>query len=563
MKTISICIKSLKIVARNKAYFVVLVICPILLILLSGLLLNSNNYENIGVGLINEGSNYNFDVESIKNLYYYNTLQDCLYDLTNSKVSVCMHVKDVEGKHKISIYSDNTRKKIEYYAKQFVLQKILDEQTLTFKETSLDITSQIILYTNSVDDAVNELKEVSVEMDAQEQVMLNYKDNLAKLRSDFNDAYVPLKESEQDIIRIRNDLSENNENLKNNISLFRERSSDIQVQIDVLKNYLSTRLSAAEYDYVLSSFQPIEENLYQIGDILDNLEEIQGSTEEIVVYLNSLELLISKLDSIKETLDKLDKDLDLSIKSLQESKVRINLFRSQLEESSNSMRGLSQQEKIEDVSIDFFNAFPITDNPAFLAFPLLITMIITFTSLVLSNMFILKQVNMESYFRDLISPTSDSVFLFSDYFVNLIFISIQSLVLFFVGYFWFDVSFSVIWIFALAIFLAASIFIFIGMSIAYLIHSEGFSMLITVFFLMLLLTLSDLLSPIFFASQFARFFINLNPFVILSDILNNLLILGSNFNDLTPKFSKLAIFLIFSIIFSYISKKICRRKFVE
>jgi hypothetical protein len=564
MKILDISIKNLKVVARNKAYFAVLFLCPILLILISGALLNSNDYDNIGIGIINEALDYEIDLSNVKNPYFYDSVNDCLYDLTNSKVSVCMHVREIEGRNKISIYLDNTKKAIQYYSQQFILQQVLDQQTDLFKQTSTDVSTQLTVYTNSIDDAILELEEVSLELDSQEQTLVNYKGDLAILREDFDEAYIPLKESEADIIRIRQDFTRVNQNLGGNISDFRQTREDILNQIQFIQIYLAPpTLSQSEYDYIMASLIPIEQDLQDLEYILDDLEEIQKSSQDIIDYLNILENLISKLDSIKETLDNLDNDLDESIVRIQNSKIRVDNFRVELESGSSSLKRLANDEGIDDFSIDFFNSFPVGEDPTFLVFPLLVSIIITFTSLVLSNMFILKQINMDSYFRDLISPTNDFTFMLSDYIVNLFFISIQAVVLFLLGNILFDVYFSSFGIFVFGIILTASIFIFIGMSIAYLIRAQSFSMLVTVFLLILILILSNLISPMVLASPLVNTIINLNPFVLLLGVLKGVLLLENGFSELKSSFLVLGVFLLVTIIFAYFSKKVCRRNFMR
>ena len=178
-----------------------------------------------------------------------------------------------------------------------------------------------------------------------------------------------------------------------------------------------------------------------------------------------------------------------------------------------------------------------------------------FTSLVLSNMFILKEVNQPSYLREVVSPAGDMNFLVADYLINLFFVAIQTAVLFLVGVQLFSLPVSEVSVFALAIFFAASIFIFTGMTIGYLVKHQSLSTLITIFLVMILMVLSDMLAPSVFSGDIVKFFIDINPFMILKKILEDSIVLGRGLRDVFLSFSRLFTFFIVSFVIAYIAKK--------
>jgi len=279
--------------------------------------------------------------------------------------------------------------------------------------------------------------------------------------------------------------------------------------------------------------------------------------------LGNLELIISNLDSIKQTIDQLDQDLENSIQKTQESKQKIDYFIDSLEKAQKEIEVFSGNISSGRASIGFKDTFPVKENPVFLVFPFVIAIIISFTSIILSNMFILKQVSRPSYLKDIIAPSKDINFLLADYLVNLFFISIQAGVLFLIGFYWFGISPDTIFIYVLAIFLTASIFIFIGMAFGYFIKSQNVSMLLTIFFLMVLLILSNLIAPILLAGQTIRFFIDSNPFAVISRILIDSLILNKPLPYIMAPLLRLFIFFIISILIAYISRKVSKKKVME
>ncbi len=160
MKIPTIFNKNLKIVSRNWNYFTILFICPILLILLAGLVLNSVDFSNIKVGIVDKSEMYDLNLEGIRDISHYDSLTDCLTRLTNSKVNVCIYINKTNERNHLDIYLDNSQKIIEYYSKQIILNTIFQEQSSMFEEFSGNIDSRLSLYSTSISNAKNELFEV-------------------------------------------------------------------------------------------------------------------------------------------------------------------------------------------------------------------------------------------------------------------------------------------------------------------------------------------------------------------------------------------------------------------
>lgn len=482
MKTYNIFKKNLKTVSRNWVYFVVLFICPLVLIFVAGLVLNSNDFQNMKIGVIDDDSGYDFNLENVRNVQTYSSLENCLYELTNSLTNICLYVRNAEEVHQIDIYIDNTKSIIEYYTKQFILQNVFKEQSEIFQKTSEEIDAKLTVYSTSIANAKVELTEVKKELEIQEKLLTDYRRNLTIIREDFNEVYIPLKNMQPEIKEIQANFHRNSQDLNNNISRFRNKKQDIESNINNLRNFLLTRLNPTDYNYSSLILDTVLADINETDRILTNIENSQPNSE-LMGVIDNLDTAITKMDSINQTLYQIDSDLELSIKQTQNSRTRIDYFIGKLNEATKDMDEFSKGMDSKKILLEFKNAFSISEDPVFNAFPLLITIIITFTSLVLSNIFILKQINRASYFREIIAPASDFSFLLADYLINLFFIFVQSMVLFLIGFLWFNIPLESIYVFIFSIFLTASIFIFIGIGIGYLIKSQSLSMLITIFFL--------------------------------------------------------------------------------
>ncbi len=280
----------------------------------------------------------------------------------------------------------------------------------------------------------------------------------------------------------------------------------------------------------------------------------------MIEIVNNLDKIILQLDEVKQTLDKLDSDLSVSIERTRNSKNKINLFINNLDNVNKELSNFQSDMDSRKFSFTISDAFQITDDPVLFAFPLLIALVITFTSIVLSNMFILKEVNQPSYDREILTPAWDIEFLISDYLVNLFFVGVQAAVLFLVGIYWVGISVNELWMFILAIFFVSSIFIFVGMSLAYLIKNQSLSMLITLFLVMVLIVLSDMIAPSILAGQVVKFFIDSNPFVVLQRILSDGIILNRALSNSYFAFVRMGILFIITFFIAYVCKKISKEK---
>ena len=321
-------------------------------------------------------------------------------------------------------------------------------------------------------------------------------------------------------------------------------------------------MNQGDYEHSASILGLILQDLNDVDSVLSNIEDLQN-VQDLLDALTLLESIIPKLDSINQALIETESDLGLAIEKTQESRIKVANYIIQLDSITQDLEVFGERLDTKTVSLNFKQNEVLSDNPVLFAFPMLVAIIITFTSLILSNLFVLRQVTNPSYFRELISPTKDICFLFADYLINLFFILIQSAVLFLVGIYWIGIPFDTLFAFALTIFIASSLFIFIGMSIGYLIKSQNLSMLLTIFLVMLFFITSELLIPAPLISPFIRFFLELNPFVLLSNILKNIFVLNNPLSVNTLRLIVLGIFLFFSGILVYVSRKINKVRMKE
>ncbi len=558
MKFFTILHKNLRSVSRNWNYFAVLIVCPILLILVAGAMLNSVDYNNLRVGIVNQDPSNNLTFASLRHLSTYPALEPCLYDLTNAYVSICIVLNQSEGTHFFSVYVDNTNPKITVYAHQFILEKAFQQQTSYIERISEDVRSKLVLFSMSLNDSRKELNNAYAQLDSQEQDLIQYQKNITSIRQEFNRSYVPIKTAYLLLEQQSFLLDQSTASLHGNISLFRKEKAAIEGNISFLNDSLAKVLPPADYLPITLTLSSLTNQLDAIDNNLASIEQVTNLYNRSAL-LDPLNQTINELDMIRDLLDRSDRDISNLIVKTEESKTKILSFIAKVNEGQGEIETFSQQMDSKGMIVQFLNAFNLSSNPVFLAYPLLIAIIITFTSLVLSNMFILKQVNQPSYIRDLITPTNDFYFFLADYLINLFFVCLQAIALLALGMFWFHFnSLDQLFFISLSIFLSSSFFIFIGMSLGYLIRSQALSMLLSVFFVIFLFIFSDLLAPSAVVGDIMRSFIDLNPFIIITQLLIGSLHLNKSFGGLSSLFMKLFILYCVGFLIAYLAKKLNR-----
>ncbi|MBR9706525.1 ABC transporter permease [Candidatus Pacearchaeota archaeon] len=561
MAVLNVFKKNLKTVSRNWNYFVVLIVCPIALILIAGTLLSSSSASNLRVGVINEDPEYNFDFSEFKKIKNYHSLSSCINDLVEETTNICFHIQKDNGVRQIDIMIDNSKESIEVYMKKYILEKVSEEQAVFIEETAKDLDAKMTLFSTSIDTAKKELDQVYVELEEQEEMLSLYHTNVTNTIRTVEDI-----EAQLNYLKYQYDTAAQSSEailLKQEIESIKSRNEEILDRVAVISSIINNDTDST-YDNQLN--YQIDQINNEFVDINNDLETISGLSVQGAANKAEVELdnLINQMMSMKAALYKLESDLVTSISRTRAAKSRVKTFLTQLDEARSEMDEMSDKFGKGRVYVNFKNPFTFSTDPVLYTYPMLIAMIIAFTSIVLSNTFILRQVHRSSHLREIISPAKDISFLVADYVTNIFLASVQIVALFLIGLYWIKVPFPVSSLLVLlSIFLVTSIFIFIGMTLGYLIKTQSLSMLLSIFATLLIIVFSDILAPTFMTGPIIGFFVRLNPLVIIQNILFNTIVLGRQLNFFMASIDKLVVFFIFGFIITYIAKKVSKENVVN
>ena len=534
MKIFNIFQKNLKTISRNWSYFFVLVFFPLLLILSSGFVLNSLNVSNVGVMVVH--GNSSMDISAFPQFSKYPTapnLNYCLSQLKLSHTGACLQLNQDSSGQVLNVYYDGSDRLVEQYVRRIVLNEVSQAQNQIIKGTSESIKTNVQSYQDLFAKTRQKLVDTRSNLIAQRTDLEQKKAEVEQMRSQFMDIYTPLKQSEPAFNQQKNTIEQNQGQIDQSVVQLRQYTSNSFSTIQKLNN---SGLGPDQVTYV--------NELYQYTVAVNNFLNLYDATYgsgTLVTTLDNVSQLYSELDNIKSVLDQTVVGLNDAIVSINKTIVSIDTYLVELDKQSASLSSFSQQATGKNLNWNFISGLSASD-PVLLSFPLLVSIIIMFTSLILPNMITSKQTHENSYFREMVSPVSKFSFLVANYFINLFFILVQAGVLYFVGVSWVGIPPSSGVNFFVSILLAATVFIFVGMGISYRVRSRSLSSLVTIFTVMFSLILSSVVAPPILASGFVKFFMNMNPFVILLGILRNIFLAGGYSSYLKSSFLLLGVY---------------------
>jgi hypothetical protein len=555
MKIFNIFIKDIKTISRNWAYFAVLFAIPLALVLTSSVMLNSNNLENVRIGVVDNVDAQKLEL-GIGRTIYYNSLAQCIYEMSNSEVSVCVEASGGENLV-ANVYLDSTKRVVSFYVRQAILDKLFSQQSAQIRVNSNNIETKLAIYSNSIKSAKTELKNTERDLEEQEQLLVSYKNDLAIERQRFDEAYYQIKSNQARVGQVRATIVQNQNSIVNNMNYMRSQIGVIRNSLVEISNLVGSSNPAVQAD--------VNSALNAVNNIDNSLNSLPSSYpyQETIQVLDQVDLAINQLDEARSLLDRVDNDLTNSLEKVRATKDRVTAFRAQLDEAESEIFELKDINSDQGIGVSFIEAFPSSSDFVILAFPFVVSIVVTFTSLVLSNRFTVVQINHPSYLREIISPTRDVVFVISNYIINLFFVFIQAIVLLIVGMLYFNVSSAQVSPFLLTIFLTSSVFILVGISLAYLIKNESLSVLTTLFLVMFTFIFSDVLVPSILSGILVRLFINLNPFVMLNNILIGITILNKDSSQFISMFFKLGVMFVSTFLIAYLSKKASKENVIQ
>jgi ABC-type multidrug transport system permease subunit len=466
--------KNFKLIFRNWSSLLLIILAPLFLILLVGYSFSADTLHGIGIGITSTESmdltDFAENVSSFAEIQEYDKIRDCVVDMALEKNHICLEItgsftvrKGEIPTGEVKFYYDNTRKQTTL----LLLTEMKDYFGLTSEKISLISTQEIFDNLQNllifIEDRLDDIDDVKEQSQQIKSDLKERKVQLIDVRNKFTPRYQQVKSAQTQIQVYQNSLNQSSQSMFQAIESLKGPLNDIKsdnttsVALLLAISQLETSIDSLSYTTNLT--------IQQINNVTAQIDEVVGELDAINKLLN---------DEIERT-DKYIELIDDSVKKIEstatEARQKMEDF-SRLDPSFASRLVKPITQSFEPLVKDV--------KDVQLAFPMLLTVVIIFISMLFSNMIALLEIHNRAYIRNILAPVNDFIYTSGMALTSFIVISAQVAVLLVLAQTRFGVEivsriWSVVPIVAVLIF----VFIFIGMTVAYISKNMETSILLS------------------------------------------------------------------------------------
>ncbi|OIO64213.1 hypothetical protein AUJ68_06845 [Candidatus Woesearchaeota archaeon CG1_02_57_44] len=579
--------KNFRVMFRNWMTVSLLIIAPLILILLIGYAFSSEDVTGIKIGVITNGST---DLTQLaQNVSSYGELvpmndSECLAALERQDVHLCLEVSNLPTESNttdfptgsITYVYDNVRKRLSLSLIEGIKSFFGEQADEVSIETTESILNNIQNLLGFINDRKQDVLTIRNETLNIKQDLISRNQTLTEVRNDFLPAYFEIKDLQEQTHNISGTLEEQ---LNATSVVVSEARQSIASLREVSLNYSLLALSNVTLPIVNISDAFNASNLtdpinsspingsYTMGNNSENnpfttnitaptiassvtevptlgslLDGLGGHLAELDDLLNDtngkvsgtvaqMDDIISKLDLVKLLLDEdLAATQEYLIK-IDESVVRIDEVSAQMDQQLASLADLHPglgEKLIKPITSQYLVLLPGAKNIQ-LAFPQLAAMILMFIALLFGNIATLMEVHDAAAVRNSLAPVKQWLFPVGLMLTSIAIIFLQAMVLFVVAQTMLGVSvfahFGGMALFAL---LLITVFVLIGMLLAYALPSVQASILATTFMALVVFIFGNVMAPVESMPHLAQLATNANPLVIGQYSFGQVLLYGAN-----------------------------------
>ena len=515
MKTIPLIQANLKGFMRNKKAIFLLVVFPLILISAVFLSFNPEGLERIPVGII--GSSEKFNVKEYEDTYLsylkikeFNSIGDCLNQLKIYNQYVCIDI-NYGTAITLEVYYDNTQEPVIWE----IIERIKSTIDLLQKAKSKEMASEFLTRFGSAMDKIEDFKIKLIDVHGE---IDDYTEEIDKSADKLSDAKKELTEQIASMDSDINEVKQIKSNLKTQKDSFYSSSTSYLSQAEGNLNFLGiidpgiwSNVNSLRND--LNTYNSNADSYFSNAD--SKILAYESATSRGKEYINEIGSGISRLQGIKNDLifykSELE-DADDEISGIQKDFKQIDVMDPETLVSPIVVRNMPvyiPSVKINLTEKDIIKGFNLISLQTI--FPTILLLISLFLSLLISNFICITDINSDANQRVRMIKGIFFPEMLSIYFSSLIIMVLPIFCVLLLGNYLFRIEiFANFGTTALILFLLSSIFILLGMGLAYLIKKESITLLVTTFILVFLIFISGFLLPIermsWFASYFARIF---------------------------------------------------------
>ena len=519
--------KNLKLLIRAKGSALIVVFAPLLIILILGLAFNTSSASGITVGV--HAPSFSEDVNTfITSLEeedfivarYESTVEECVSDVKASLVHACLTIPEsfsITGNapKEITFHVDPTRINLVWIIQETVKEKFNLKSQQIAEELTSNILGKLSNTQSRINDERNKISSVKEQNTGAASDSEGVKSSLAVI--DLNLAPATYDASVIDGFK---------QEIEKKVSAGKSELSSVKSSIS------SSNLNSSEKSSLESDVDDASAELDKITDLLasNTVNGTGAGFEAIRKVMDSLQSDVAvarnKLTSAQEiiaagvsTLDTLHTNLEQGASSLENLENTLDEISSALGEQPVTEAGTISNPLITNIE-------RISPEGTYLnySFPALLVLVIMFTSLLLGTTLVMMEKNSPAFTRNFFLPISKVSFVLSTYITNLVLISVQVLIILGISLFFLTDSYTSFPLVGLILFLAASVFTFLGMTIGYVFVSEETGILASISLGSLFLFLSGVVLPLETMPLLFRQITAFNPFVIAEKLIREVFI---------------------------------------
>jgi ABC-type multidrug transport system permease subunit len=574
-KILTIIWKNLKLLLRSRISALIILLGPLVIILLVSLAFNSSEDAKVNVGYYSPQYNdltLSF-VEVLNNskysLHQYDSIEECKTSLGTGKAHLCISFPSdfrIENNraNQIDFFVDNS--KINFF------QSVVDSIEFDFNKHALSLT------TGMTKELLSKLNQTSGELYDKASIITELKAENADIKKDIEDVEANIKAMN---LGFQYDAF--------GVADFQKSSTGLSGQYDQMRAIAQNAIKEARS--VVSDVHNFADDVNLTDDEQDELDSILNSTKtEITSIENSLNTasnaskapkkeLTDQISKLSSNLKLLGTRLENASKSKEGASLKVIELKKEINQSRDKI--LAVEATFNAITSNIMNTEitnvdtivnPITKNirPVITEesqlnfyFPYLIILIIMFIGILLSSIVVIMEKTSRAYFRNFVTPTSDSAFMAGTYFTTMLILLIQILILMSIFAVFSDNNYvSNLPTIALILFLATTLFTFIGMIIGNMLNSEETGMLTSISLGSLMLFISELIFPLERMPAKIAVYVAYNPFVICSEALRKAIVHNVPIQQMQEQLILLIIFVVVSLLLVILSYKYVKRHFL-
>ncbi len=554
--------KNLRLLLRAKSSSLIVFLGPLLIILILGLAYNTSSQYGLNIGIY--APTFSGDVNSIITLLqeqdfrvvkYDTSIEDCVQDIKVGALHTCLSLPEslqVEGNtpKEVTFYLDPSRINVVWMIQQTLQSKFNFKAQEISQGLTQDLLTRISQTKSTLAERANDIQIIKDKSSSASSSAQSAKSSLSSV-----------------------DLSASTSNY--DLSLLSTFKTNLSVEITAgLESVAQAKSALSDTNMSSSDRAPVEALLDTAdGQLNAALALVTGSGDV------SLDKVTSLLESLQIDLQNTNAKLTTAASAVSTSGTNLNTVAASLSESMASIDTLQTalttiQENLDSLKVTEAGTITapiithiekVSKESTYLnyTFPTLLVLVVMFTSLLLGTILVMMEKNSPAFVRNYFLPVKKTTFIFSIYLTTLALVLVQIIIILFISLFFLREITAVLPAIALILFLAASVFTFLGMAIGYAFTSEETGVLASISAGSVLLFFSGVVLPLETISPQLREFTFYSPFVLAEKMIREIFIFGSSLQSIWLDLLFLVAYVVLLFVLILIIESVLHRHLVH